>query len=105
MLHVWTNLIDNAVKFDPPGGLVRLEMCRDPETITVAVSDSGPGMTEEEISHIFDRFYQGDGSHRGEGSGLGLPLVQRILSAVGGSIRVQSAPGRGSRFVVTLPVK
>ncbi|MBO4836648.1 MAG: HAMP domain-containing histidine kinase [Clostridia bacterium] len=105
LLHVWTNLIDNAVKFDPPGGLVRLEMHPDPDTITVAVSDSGPGMTEEEKAHIFDRFYQGDGSHRGEGSGLGLPLVQRILSAVGGTIQVQSAPGQGSRFVVTLPVK
>ena len=105
MMHVWTNLIDNAVKFDPVGGLLRLRMHSSADTVTVTVADSGPGMSEEEKAHIFDRFYQGDGSHREEGNGLGLSLVQRILTAAGGSIRAESTLGEGSRFIVTLPLK
>ena len=106
LLHVWTNLLDNAIKFDPPGGLLRLRLAPCPEGVRVTVSDSGPGMTPEEIAHIFDRFYQADGSHKSEGNGLGLPLVKRIVETVaGGSIGVESAPGKGSAFTVTLPVR
>jgi len=103
MLHVWTNLLDNAIKFEAPGGLLRLRLRRAGEELQVEVSDDGPGMTEEQVAHIFERFYQADGSHRGEGNGLGLALVQRILQSEGGGIRVQSRPGEGSTFTVTLP--
>ncbi|MBQ9197782.1 MAG: HAMP domain-containing histidine kinase [Clostridia bacterium] len=102
MLHVWSNLIDNAVKFDPPGGLLRLRLQALDDAVTVEVSDSGEGMTEEQLTHIFDRFYQADGSHQREGNGLGLALVKRILEATGGEIRAESTPGKGSRFTVTL---
>lgn len=102
LLHVWSNLIDNAVKFDPPGGLLQLRLRQQDGAITVEVRDSGVGMTEEQMAHIFDRFYQADGSHQSEGNGLGLALVKRILEAAGGDIAVESAPGEGSRFTVTL---
>ncbi len=102
LLHVWSNLIDNAVKFDPPGGLLRLSLHEDGGAITVEVEDSGVGMTAEELAHIFDRFYQADGSHQGEGNGLGLPLAKRILEVAGGTIRAESAPGKGTRFIVSL---
>ena len=102
MLHVWTNLIDNAVKYDPPGGLLRLTLRREEGKITVTVADSGLGMTPEQQAHIFDRFYQAEGSHQGEGNGLGLALVKRILETAGGSIAVESAPGQGSAFTVEL---
>ena len=102
LLHVWTNLLDNAIKFDPPGGLLRLRLFREAGCVTVTVADSGPGMSEAEITRIFDRFYQADGSHRGEGNGLGLALVRRILDTCGGNITVNSTPGAGSTFTVTL---
>ena len=102
MLHVWGNLIDNAIKFDPPGGLLRLTLRERDGVISVEVRDSGVGMSEEQIAHIFDRFYQADGSHQSEGNGLGLALVKRILEAAGGAISVRSAPGEGSCFTVTL---
>ena len=102
MLHVWSNLIDNAVKFDPPGGLLRLRLRQQDDAIAVEVSDSGVGMNKEQLAHIFDRFYQADGSHQREGNGLGLALVKRILEATGGEIRAESTPGQGSKFTVTL---
>ena len=102
MMHVWSNLIDNAIKFDPPGGLLRMRLQEQDGAITVEISDSGEGMTEEQLTHIFDRFYQADGSHQREGNGLGLALVKRILEAVDGEIKVKSTPGQGSTFTVTL---
>ena len=103
MLHVWTNLIDNAIKFNEKGGLLRLSLTEENNCALIKVADSGAGMTEEEISHIFDRFYQADGSHRSEGNGLGLALTQRIVSLSGGEISVESTPGHGSCFTVSLP--
>lgn len=105
MLHVWTNLIDNAIKFNAVGGLLRLRLHEEGERVVISVADSGAGMTQEEMAHIFDRFYQADGSHRGEGNGLGLALAQRIVAASGGAIQVESVKGQGSCFTVTLPLK
>lgn len=76
----------------------------DETHIRVTVSDTGCGIPPESISHIFDKFYQGDTSHSKEGNGLGLALVKRVLELVDGEIQITSEAGKGSTFVVTLPV-
>jgi len=99
---VFNNLIANAVKFTEPGGRILLRQENDGEDVVVTVADTGCGMDEETIKHIFDKFYQGDTSHSGEGNGLGLSLARRVLEISGGSIDVRSAPGEGSEFIVRL---
>lgn len=101
--HVWNNLISNAVKFDPPGGLVRIGLKRQDEHVLFTVEDTGPGIPEKEQSFIFNKFYQTDSSHKQEGNGLGLALVKRVLDVCGGGITVANRPEGGCIFTVTLP--
>ncbi len=103
MYHVWDNLIGNAIKFNPQGGMIRVQLLRTPESIRFIVEDSGPGIASGEEKHIFDKFYQGDSSHREEGNGLGLALAKQIVTMCGGSISAENIPG-GSRFTVVLKV-
>lgn len=102
--HVWLNLFNNAIKFTPEGGTVSCSLRSDPDQIIVEISDTGIGMTDETRCHIFDKFFQGDTSHTGDGNGIGLTIVSRILFLCKGSIDVRSKPGQGSTFTVTLPV-
>ncbi len=101
--HVWVNLFSNAFKFTPSGGMVACTLRSTEETVTVTISDTGAGMSEDVARHIFEKFYQGDASHAGAGNGIGLTIVGRILELCGGRIEVQSRPGEGSVFTVTLP--
>ena len=103
LLHVWNNLIGNAVKFNPPNAAVRLRLSRSDGGVIFTVEDEGPGIPPEAQKHIFDKFYQGDSSHREEGNGLGLALVKRILNVCGGEIQQENLPDRGCRFTVKLP--
>lgn len=102
MRHVWDNLIGNAVKFGPDGGIVRISLSRDGAKIIFVVEDQGPGIDDESIKRIYDKFYQADSSHKGEGNGLGLSLVKRILTLENGSIKAENMPGGGCRFTVEL---
>jgi len=99
---VFNNLIANAIKFTEPGGRVLLRQEKEGQDVIITVSDTGCGMDEETVRHIFDKFYQGDTSHSKEGNGLGLALAKRVLDISGGSISVTSAPGEGTEFVVRL---
>lgn len=99
---VFNNLIANAIKFTEPGGRVLLRQEKEGADVIVTVSDTGCGMDEETVKHIFDKFYQGDTSHSKEGNGLGLALAKRVLDISGSSISVTSAPGEGTEFVVRL---
>ena len=105
MRHVWDNLISNAVKFSPKGGMVRLQLTKKQKKIIFTIEDQGPGLTEEEQGHIFDKFYQADSSHKQEGNGLGLTLVKRILTIEKGQITAENRQSGGCRFTVTLQTK
>lgn len=102
MHHVWDNLIGNAIKFSPNGGEIRLRLYKKDGEVIFTVEDKGPGMSEEAIRHAFDKFYQGDTSHKDEGNGLGLALVKRILQISDGKVSAENIQGGGCRFTVTL---
>ena len=97
------NLLDNAVKYTPDGGKVDVTARGDGDLVTVTVSDTGNGIEENELEHIWDRLYRGDRQRSEPGLGLGLSLVKAIAVAHGGSAQVQSTPGQGSSFSITLP--
>ncbi len=99
---VWNNLLSNAIKFTPEGGTILLSQRSDEEQVLVSVRDSGCGMTEDVMKHIFDKFYQGDESHAMLGNGLGLALVQRVLELSDARIDVTSKPEEGTEFRVML---
>lgn len=103
LYHVWSNLLSNAVKFSPVGGKLTVTLWAEGEKAICTVTDEGPGMSEETQKHIFEKFYQGDFSRGQDGSGLGLPLAKRIVELSGGTVQVESAPGKGSTFRVVLP--
>lgn len=96
------NLLDNALRFSPPGESVELEVSDTPKgRLEIRVSDRGPGITEEQMPHVFERFYTTDRDR--DGTGLGLAIVKSVAVAHGGNVSVTSAPGAGARFVIALP--
>ena len=102
LMHVWNNLIENAIKYGPENGLIRMKLIERDGVITFTIEDEGPGISEEDKKHIFDRFYQADSSRKGEGNGLGLSLVRQILRCSNGTISVEDLPEKGCRFTVQL---
>lgn len=106
LAQVLTNLIDNAVKHSPPGGTVRVEGEADQEWLHIRVKDEGPGIPPDELSRIFERFYQLDKARSGgrdRGAGLGLAISREIIRAHGGELSAKSTVGAGSIFTIRLP--
>jgi len=105
--EVLTNLVSNAVKYSPEGGMIWVGGRSDQTGVTAYVADEGIGIAPEDQDRIFDRFYRVDSGlrRRTEGTGLGLYLVKAIIEAHGGRVWVESMPGRGSIFMFTLPKK
>jgi signal transduction histidine kinase len=102
-----SNLLDNAVKFTPAGGSIQVGASVQGVRVHLWVQDDGPGISDEDLPHIFDRFYRGRGAGDGgpdpAGSGLGLSIAQSIAQAHGGRVFVETVPGAGSRFGLELP--
>ena len=103
--HVWTNLIDNAVKFGPRGGLIRMRLIEEDGSVLFTIDNEGKSISDEDKSRIFNKFYQGDSSHESEGNGLGLALVRKIVAIHGGEVWVEDPVNGGCRFAVRLPVE
>jgi two-component system OmpR family sensor kinase len=104
--QLFINLVDNAIKYTPNGGEVTLSFERDTEWVRVAIADTGPGIPEQDLPKIFDRFYRVDKARAREngGTGLGLSIVKWIVDAHGGKIAVKSNLGKGTTFTVWLPL-
>ncbi len=101
--QVWLNILDNAVKFSPAGGKLRIKLLAQDETVIFKVKDFGCGMDQETKVRMFDKFFQGDNSRSTGGNGLGLAIVERIVSLHHGKISVDSEPGKGTSISVTFP--
>jgi PAS domain S-box-containing protein len=108
LVQVFSNLLNNAVKFTPDGGKITATLRRDEDYAEVSVKDNGPGIPPSRLSDIFNLFVQGEDqpAHRGAGLGLGLSLVQQLVTLHGGDIGAFSTgiPGKGSEFIVRLPL-
>lgn len=104
LMQVWINLISNAIKFTPIGGQIEITIIKSQLLVSVSVKDSGIGMSHQDLRHIFEKFYQVDKSRSNVGNGLGLSLVQRIVTLCRGNIQVNSETGIGSEFIISLPI-
>jgi two-component system phosphate regulon sensor histidine kinase PhoR len=103
--QILTNLVDNAIKYTPEGGRVSVRAERAGAHVRLVVEDTGPGVAPEHHARLFERFYRVDNARSRElgGTGLGLAIVKHLALANGGDVRVESQPGKGSRFLVSLP--
>jgi signal transduction histidine kinase len=103
--QVLANLLGNAFRHTPSDGQVHIDARRSQEGVEFSVSDTGPGIVQEDLPHLFERFYRGDPARsRGGGTGLGLAIVKQWVEAHGGTIRAENIPGSGARFTVWLPL-
>lgn len=103
LIHVWQNILNNAIKFAPTDGIVRILLRHETEGIKVSIADNGIGMNEKVMQRVFEKFYQGDTSRSSQGNGLGLALAKRIVDLHGGEISISSKEGKGTTFTVFLP--
>jgi len=103
MEQVWINLLNNAVQFTPEGGDIYVSAVKVENSIKISFIDSGIGMDEDAIFHIFEKYYQYDTVNAVHGNGIGLSIAYRIIALCGGQIKVESSPGTGSAFTITLP--
>jgi len=103
LLQVFSNLVDNAVKFTAAGGTITLAAEADQAAVRFCVSDTGCGIPPEQVPHLFDRFWQATRTDR-RGIGLGLSIVKALVEAHGGHMVVESEPGHGTTFGFSVPV-
>ena len=103
VLQVFDNIVGNGIKFSSPGGTVRLAVVSSPDECTFQIRDAGPGIPEQELPRLFDRFWTSPRVTRRNGTGLGLAIARGIVEAHGGRIWVETAPGEGTSFFFTLP--
>ncbi|MBU5346216.1 sensor histidine kinase [Paenibacillus lautus] len=104
--QVWTNILGNSIKFSKDGGVISVSIKQDIKYLSVRISDTGIGIPLEDQKRIFERFFKADRSHsrKYDGSGMGLAIVKQIVSLHQGDVRVESEPGQGATFIVTLPI-
>ncbi len=103
--HVWSNLISNAIKFSNEGDEITIRLRNEEDFIVFTISDNGIGIDDEAKKHVFNKFYQGDSSHKQEGHGLGLALAKKIIDYENGEISVENNPDKGCTFTVILNKK
>ncbi len=101
--QILLNLLSNAVKFNERGGLVKMQVRADEKSVLISVRDTGRGIAPEQLQHLFDPYYQAAHSDQGIGTGLGLSIIKHLAQLHGGTISVESVPGVGSVFAVSLP--
>jgi two-component system sensor histidine kinase ResE len=106
MTQVLTNVLDNALRHTPAGGHINLSAKPVAAGVQFSIQDSGPGIQDEDVNRIFNRFYRADKSRTRDdgGSGLGLAIAKSIVQALGGQIRAESAPGQGLTVIINLPL-
>lgn len=104
MMQVFINLIDNAIKFTPKNGEIKINAYKTDYAVSISISDNGIGISPEMQRHIFEKFYQSDKSRLSEGNGLGLTLVKHIVDLSGGKIKVYSKLTIGTTFTITFPI-
>ncbi|WP_214723287.1 ATP-binding protein [Exiguobacterium sp. s143] len=101
MQHVWLNLLENAIRFSPESGVLEVTLSEG-KNIRVTIRDEGPGIAEQDLPYVFDRFYQGEQSRANEGHGLGLSIVKRIIDLHDGELTIKNHPDQGAIVTVTL---
>lgn len=101
--HVWDNLISNAIKFNRKGGLLRLRLTEEGDSVVFVIENEGESIPSQSLAHVFDEFYQADSSHKQAGNGLGLALVKRVCALCHGKVCAENRDEGGARFTVTLP--
>jgi signal transduction histidine kinase len=101
--QVLFNLVSNAIKFTPDGGRITLDVVNLEQSISISVSDTGPGLAADEAERIFQPYERGSAGIEDDGAGLGLSLAKSLIELMGGRIWVKSSPGKGSTFSVLVP--
>ncbi len=104
LMQVWTNLIDNAIKYSPQNSTIQIIETYDEQELTVIIRDNGIGISVEKLPHIFEKFYQCEESHKKQGNGLGLSIVKRIVELVHGTIHYDSEENVGTTVTVRIPI-
>lgn len=105
LFQVFSNLLANAIKYSPAGGLIKIEAVREAAHVAIAVRDRGIGIPDKDIDQLFARYFRGSNVSGIVGTGVGLYLVRMVIDLHGGSVAVESREGRGSRFTVRLPLR